>query len=484
MPPRTKTKVCTHQNLIFTPSPHAHEAGYKQPTLAQREAAANPQGSPPSLFKSGRQDFGPKESTFPAPLVLPDDELSRDPKYPVQSMKDWLMGGYRNAVTKRRKTIYVLPPPGCGVGSESVRGWTVPRLGKDGKRAKGEKDQREGWTEKATEDVLGYLRAFYWGMEVKMLDVGEGLKFMRDGEGEEEKEKEKGKSRKGGPKKEDSPTLWLNTHKPDDLIGICTRATPKGAFSHQLNLTDLLEFAIEILPQDAYALLMLMEHDMFEDQEDEFVCGRAYGGSRVAVITTARYDPALDAMQGVERVHAWPASHCQDYIQRCIEEAKEEEEDGEAQPKKKRQKMTTVEGEKQGDRVSPMQAAVRAHSSLPPLDLSPSSAALSGLWLGRVCRTVSHELGHCFGIDHCVSYACCMQGSASIIEDARQPPYLCPVDLAKVLRATEADDKILDRYRALEKFCKRFSEVHLFEAFGKWIEGRMVEFAASEVERT
>jgi len=479
MPPKTKTKVCTHQNLIFTPSPHAHEAGYKQPTLAQREAAANPQGSLPFLFKNGRQDLGPKESTFPAPLVLPDDELSRDPKYPVQSMKDWLMGGYRNAVTKRRKTIYVLPPPGCGVGSESVKGWTVPRLGKDGKRAKGEKDQREGWTDKATENVLGYLRAFYWGMEVKILNIGEGLQFTREGE-----EKEKGKSRKEGPKKEESPTLWLNTHKPDDLIGIRTRATPKGAFSHQLNLTDLLEFAIEILPQDAYALLMLVEHDMFEDEEDEFVCGRAYGGSRVAVITTARYDPALDVMQGVERVHVWPASHCQDYIQRCIEEAKEEEEDGEAQPKRKRQKMTTVEGQKQGDRVSPMQAAVTAHTSLPSLDLSPSSAALSGLWLGRVCRTVSHELGHCFGIDHCVSYACCMQGSASIIEDARQPPYLCPVDLAKVLRATGADDKIQERYRALEEFCRRISEVHLFEAFGKWIEGRMVEFAAFEVERT
>jgi archaemetzincin len=38
---------------------------------------------------------------------------------------------------------------------------------------------------------------------------------------------------------------------------------------HQLNLNDLLDAAIEILPADAYALIMLVEHDMFEDEDDE-----------------------------------------------------------------------------------------------------------------------------------------------------------------------------------------------------------------------
>ena len=75
-----------------------------------------------------------------------------------------------------------------------------------------------------------------------------------------------------------------------------------------------------------------------------------------------------------------------------------------------------------------------------------------------------------------------MQGTASIIEDARQPPYLCPVDLVKVLRATGADER--ERYRALGEFCMRFREVHLFEAFGKWIEGRIGELEEFEVERT
>ena len=34
-----------------------------------------------------------------------------------------------------------------------------------------------------------------------------------------------------------------------------------------------------------------------------------------------------------------------------------------------------------------------------------------------------------------------MQGSASLTEDARQPPYLCPVCAEKVLSATEAESE-------------------------------------------
>ena len=79
--------------------------------------------------------------------------------------------------------------------------------------------------------------------------------------------------------KKSSPTLWLNTPKASSCIGLLSRATPKGNFTHQLNLNDLLDAAIDILPDDAYALLMMVEHDMFEDEDDDFVCGRAYGGS-------------------------------------------------------------------------------------------------------------------------------------------------------------------------------------------------------------
>lgn len=115
--------------------------------------------------------------------------------------------------------------------------------------------------------------------------------------------------------------IGLNTST--ELIGIRWRPSPDGIFPGQLNLDDLLDTAISMLPADAYALLMLDEHDLYEDEDDDFCCGRAYGGSRVAVVSMARYNPHLDERQNVEREHAWPASHCEAYMRACCTDAPE-----------------------------------------------------------------------------------------------------------------------------------------------------------------
>jgi archaemetzincin len=60
-----------------------------------------------------------------------------------------------------------------------------------------------------------------------------------------------------------------------------------------------------------------------------------------------------------------------------------------------------------------------------------------------------------------------MQGTARIPEDHRQPPYSCPVDLAKVLIATGADQT--ERYKALLTFCEKKSEDRMFAAYAAWI---------------
>jgi archaemetzincin len=248
---------------------------------------------------------------------------------------------------------------------------------------------------------------------------------------------------------------------------------------------DLIDAAIDLLPEDAYALVMLVHHDLFEDEDDVFICGRAYGGSRVAVISTARYHPVLDHRQRVERHHAWPASHCAAYMLACCTAAAAAEAQSQAtttNTTKKNAKAKSTDTESllpftssaiDQSELPPLLAAASALRPLQAIVLSSSPTTLSDLWLGRVCRTASHELGHCFGIDHCVYYACSMQGSASLTEDARQPPYLCPVDLAKTLKATGSSAEA--RYRALLAFCDRRRDTHLFAAFGAWIRARLGE---------
>jgi archaemetzincin len=92
------------------------------------------------------------------------------------------------------------------------------------------------------------------------------------------------------------------------------RRTKDGIFDAQLNLDDILDALIEALPADAYAIVLLVDHDIYESEDDDFCCGRAYGGSRVAVVQTARYNPTLDVHEGLDRAHMWPFSHCKDFV--------------------------------------------------------------------------------------------------------------------------------------------------------------------------
>lgn len=391
-------------------------------------------------------------SCFPAPLVLPDDDLSLEPEE-GQSLHEWKHLKERNKITPEKSVVYVARFPEVSDDVEFVvNTWKRP------KRAANVSVPSPRFV-----DVFEYISAFYHGLSVEQFP--HQLSFSQWNTG----------------KKSTTSPRFIGLSTGTERVRIRTRKVPDGAFERQLNLDDLLDSAISMLPENAYALVLLVEHDLYEDADDIFVCGRAYGGSRVAVVSTARYHPALDESNGVDRLHSWPASHCETYMEACCTGTSHVTKKFQSGNRTMVKRSTNVKTRSQTafallsncdssdeNAVTPLEAAVSTFNKIPP---SASAADLSGLWLGRVCRTVSHELGHCFGIAHCPYYACSMQGSASLAEDARQPPYLCPVDLAKLLHVTGTGAR--QRYEGLLSFCERRADIHLFAAFAAWIRARL-----------
>ncbi|KAK2753940.1 hypothetical protein FQN54_007299 [Arachnomyces sp. PD_36] len=463
------SSCCDHLSLGLDPSTHASEAGYARPTARQRAAAASRKaGRATARSKKSYGSQGVSSRSFPGPLILPGDDLALEPDETPQSFQEWLDGEHRNEVTPARKTVYVAAAPDIDDDVKFIRSWSSLQTRKRG--AGGVKVPESTVEPPHLDNIVGYLKAFYHGLPVKVLPSK--LCFTSwDSATPSSRTKSRPAAATTAPRH-----IGLNTGT--ECVRIRTRVAADKVFPRQLNLDDLLDAAISMLPDDAYALVMLVDYDLYEDDDDIFVCGRAYGGSRVAVVSTARYHPALDREQDVERQHAWPASHCEVYMKACcVDVSKAVTQRG----GKKRARDADSTSSADHAVIHPLRAAVSAHEALPSFVTTSTSslsmATLSGLWLGRVCRTASHELGHCFGIGHCPYYACTMQGSASLAEDARQPPYLCPIDLVKVLHATGTTAE--QHYLSLLSFCDKHDEVHLFSALGAWIRARIEEMEQS-----
>jgi archaemetzincin len=73
----------------------------------------------------------------------------------------------------------------------------------------------------------------------------------------------------------------------------------------------------------------------------------------------------------------------------------------------------------------------------------------------RALKVAAHELGHMFGMEHCVFYKCVMNGSNSIEELDSEPLHLCPVCQQKLAWNLGFDPA--DRYGKLEQFYSRLA---------------------------
>jgi archaemetzincin len=469
-----KPTPCTHSTLLFEPSPFAELAGFQRPDQRARIAATTKSGRAPPAARiksktaaSLNKEAQKESQTYPGPLVLPHDALNYDPDgdEPAQSFRSWLHEKQRNKVTPERRTLYVGAPPSIDQRVSFMKGWTTPNpVAKPASSEPLSKRQRMDKETKATtpspsqspgvDETIAYLRAFYHGLNVKPLPID-----LRWTSWEQSGTKKRTVQTVNGVPK------FVALSYGDRATRVRARPVPDGAFGAQLNLDDILDAAIAMLPHDAYAMVLLVDHDIYESADDDFCAGRAYGGSRVSVVQSARYNPLLDSSAGITRDHAWPASHCKTYIDSlCAVE------DVQAKPATATQTCLSKNG--------PMRAAVDAVSKLV---ISDSKVNLEALWSSRVIRTVSHELGHCLCLAHCFFYACIMQSTASLLEDVRQAPYLCPTCDAKtshtivveLQRGTEEDRQrwVRDRYSALKTFCEGDNrmEATLWAGFHGWL---------------
>ena len=174
----------------------------------------------------------------------------------------------------------------------------------------------------------------------------------------------------------------------------------------QLHCPGLLRHLKSLLPSDALALIVLTDYDLYEGAKDLFVAGLASPFERVAVFSFARYDPALDF--STEFWHDISKS-----------------------------------------------------------EISMGSKERKRLVLARCCKLLVHEMGHLVGLDHCVHYQCCMNGSGHLEEDFRQPIFLCPVCLRK--QQWIAPHDCVTRY---EKMLEFFTECDLAEE-AAWLKKRI-----------
>ena len=213
---------------------------------------------------------------------------------------------------------------------------------------------------------------------------------------------------------EDGKVYWVEDQKKTSS----NRRTSQRMKRHQLTSrynpdTEHLQVCVDsnlmqlrnLIPADAICMIGLTLLDLYGDESDLFVAGMAAGNERVAIFSLYRYDPCL--------------SFSTEHWFQIVEDQKI--------PEKERRRIT----------------------------------------LQRGCKLLVHEICHLLGIDHCIFYDCCMNGSGHLSEDFRQPMHLCPVDLRKLHTLVGFD--VLGRYRELLQYYKR----HGFKEEEQWVQKRI-----------
>eukprot|EP00542_Grammatophora_oceanica_P008307 CAMPEP_0194067584 /NCGR_PEP_ID=MMETSP0009_2-20130614/86636_1 /TAXON_ID=210454 /ORGANISM="Grammatophora oceanica, Strain CCMP 410" /LENGTH=287 /DNA_ID=CAMNT_0038720617 /DNA_START=515 /DNA_END=1378 /DNA_ORIENTATION=- len=150
--------------------------------------------------------------------------------------------------------------------------------------------------------------------------------------------------------------------------------------------------------------------DVYPQWNWNFVFGEADPDNGVAVCSFARFDPTFH--QRWEAAFSLPPA-----ASACVEEEEPDVPDG--------------------------HNASKTQSSWAPFD---------ALFWKRAIKTLCHEIGHLFHMEHCVYYQCAMNGAKNLAEQDQSPLHLCPICLRKLHYAIEIKGKQHSSFSPLKRY--------------------------------
>ncbi|NP_001028746.1 archaemetzincin-2 isoform 2 [Homo sapiens] len=208
-----------------------------------------------------------------------------------------------------------------------------------------------------------------------------------------------------GPITLHSPSDWITSHPeaPQDFEQFFSdpyRKTPspnKRSIYIQ-SIGDILKFLKKKKPEDAFCVVGITMIDLYPRDSWNFVFGQASLTDGVGIFSFARYGSDFYSMHYKGKVKKLKKTSSSDY-------------------------------------------SIFDNYYIPEI---------TSVLLLRSCKTLTHEIGHIFGLRHCQWLACLMQGSNHLEEADRRPLNLCPICLHKLQCAVGFS--IVERYKALVRW--------------------------------
>ncbi len=210
------------------------------------------------------------------------------------------------------------------------------------------------------------------------------------------------------PANSEQPVVWR-----DSDGGAVELAHRRHGQQIQLQIDAVLLQLRSVKVEGALMVVAVTMHELFDGPTDLFVAGMASGMHNVAVFSFTRYHPLMK----FSPEFWWK-----------VEPPRE-------------QRMATSRKRRAATTKASKQRAEQDEEA---------DASASRLMLQRCCKLLVHEVGHLLGVDHCIHFACCMNGSGHLEEDFAQPSFLCPVCLHKAYALFGFN--IADRYSAMIEF--------------------------------